>query len=84
VGTAESKHIEMYLKAIWYIRERGDEVKVSTIAQLLKVTQPSVVHMLKKLDSLNLLHYSMREIEVTPEGEHVGKQMIRIPACLKL
>jgi DtxR family transcriptional regulator, Mn-dependent transcriptional regulator len=23
VGTAESEHIEMYLKAIWYIRERG-------------------------------------------------------------
>jgi DtxR family Mn-dependent transcriptional regulator len=24
VGTAESEHIEMYLKAIWYIRERGE------------------------------------------------------------
>ena len=29
LGTAESEHIEMYLKAIWYIRETGDEVKVS-------------------------------------------------------
>jgi DtxR family Mn-dependent transcriptional regulator len=55
LGTAESEHIEMYLKAIWYIRERGGDVKVSSIAQLLNVTQPSVVQMLKKLDSLNLL-----------------------------
>jgi DtxR family transcriptional regulator, Mn-dependent transcriptional regulator len=23
LGTAESEHIEMYLKAIWYIREKG-------------------------------------------------------------
>jgi DtxR family Mn-dependent transcriptional regulator len=23
IGTAESEHVEMYLKAIWYIRERG-------------------------------------------------------------
>jgi DtxR family Mn-dependent transcriptional regulator len=84
VGTAESEHIEMYLKAIWYIRERGDEVKVSTIAQLLKVTQPSVVQMLKKLDSLNLLQYTAREIKITPEGEHVGKQMIRNTRLLEV
>ena len=84
VGTAESEHKEMYLKAMWYIRERGSEVKVSTIAQLLKVTQPSVVQMLKKLDSLNLLHYTTREIEITPEGEHVGKQMIRNTRLLEV
>ncbi len=59
-------------------------VKVSTIAQLLKVTQPSVVQMLKKLDSLNLLHYTTREIEITPEGEHVGKQMIRNTRLLEV
>ncbi|MGH9985070.1 MAG: metal-dependent transcriptional regulator, partial [Nitrososphaeraceae archaeon] len=35
IGTAESEHVEMYLKAIWYIRERGEEVKVSSIAKML-------------------------------------------------
>ena len=34
VGTAESEHIEMYLKAIWCIRERGEEVKVSSIKKV--------------------------------------------------
>ncbi|HYX72048.1 MAG TPA: hypothetical protein VE732_04700, partial [Nitrososphaera sp.] len=58
VDTAESEHIEMYLKAIWYIRERGKEVKVSSIAKLLNVTQPSVVQMLRKLNSSQLVHYS--------------------------
>ena len=84
LGTAESEHIEMYLKAIWYIREKGKEVKVSTIAQLLNVTQPSIVQMLKKLDSLNLLKYAPREIQLTQEGEHVGKQMIRNTRLLEV
>jgi DtxR family transcriptional regulator, Mn-dependent transcriptional regulator len=84
LGTAESEHIEMYLKAIWFIRERDDEVKVSTIAQILNVTQPSVVQMLKKLDSLNLLRYTPREIEITGEGERVGKQMVRNTRLLEV
>ena len=49
VGTAEAEHTEMYLKAIWHIREKGDDVKISTIAKRLNVRQPSVVQMLKKL-----------------------------------
>ena len=47
VGTAEAEHVEMYLKAIWHIKERNDPVKISTIAKMLNVRQPSVVQMLK-------------------------------------
>jgi DtxR family Mn-dependent transcriptional regulator len=35
VGTAEAEHVEMYLKAIWHIKERGGDVKISTIACLM-------------------------------------------------
>ena len=49
VGTADAEHTEMYLKAIWHIREKGDDVKISTIAKRLNVRQPSVVLLLKKL-----------------------------------
>jgi hypothetical protein len=34
IGTVSSEHIEMYLKAIWFIREKGEEVKVSSIARV--------------------------------------------------
>ena len=51
VGTAEAEHVEMYLKAIWHIRERGEDVKISTIAKMLNIRQPSVVQMLKKLNA---------------------------------
>ena len=68
LGTAESEHIEMYLKAIWYIREKGEEVKVSTIAQLLNVTQPSVVQMFNKLNSLKAIE--------SLDWPHCGQQVI--------
>jgi DtxR family transcriptional regulator, Mn-dependent transcriptional regulator len=77
VGTAEAEHVEMYLKAIWYIREKGEDVKVSSIAKLLNVTQPSVVQMLRKLDGSQLVHYSKGSVELTDEGERIGKQMMR-------
>ena len=28
VGTAEAEHVEMYLKAIWHIKESGGDVKI--------------------------------------------------------
>lgn len=85
VGTAESEHVEMYLKAIWYIRERGEDVKVSSIAKLLNVTQPSVVQMLHKLDDANLLSYNRGNlVEMTPEGQKIGKQMIRNTRLLEV
>ncbi len=84
VGTAESEHIEMYLKAIWYIAEKGEEVRVSSIARLLNVTQPSVIQMLKKLAVLNLVNYAAGEVRITPEGERVGKQMIRNTRLLEV
>ena len=85
VGTAESEHVEMYLKAIWYIRKRGEDVKVSSIAKLLNVTQPSVVQMLHKLDDANLLSYNKGNlVEMTPEGQKIGKQMIRNTRLLEV
>lgn len=84
VGTAESEHIEMYLKAIWYIRERRDEIKVSSIAKLLNVTQPSVVQMLRKLDGSQLVRYGKGSVEMTSEGDRIGKQMIRNTRLLEV
>ena len=90
IGTAESEHIEMYLKAIWYMRERGEEPKISSIAKLLNVTQPSVVQMLDKLDSANLVNYGKKWsgnnslVEVTQEGERIGKRMMRNTRLLEV
>jgi DtxR family Mn-dependent transcriptional regulator len=87
IGTAESEHIEMYLKALWYMQERGEEIKVSSIAKLLNITQPSVVWMLSKLDHADLVRYDKRgssSVKMTKNGEQIGKRMIRNTRLLEV
>ena len=86
VGTAELEHIEMYLKAIWHIREKKEQVKVSSIAKILNVTQPSVVQMLHKLNDSKLVQYRKGNtiMEMTLEGEKIGERMIRNTRLLEV
>ena len=71
VGTAEAEHVEMYLKAIWHIKERDETVKISTIAKMLNVRQPSVVQMLKKLNDKKLVNNNKAGVKVSESGEKV-------------
>jgi len=85
IGTASSEHVEMYLKAIWFIRENGEEVKVRSIARLLNIRPPSVVSMLRKLDEADLVTYKVRGIvNITPKGGRIGNQMIRNTRLLEV
>ena len=84
VGTAEAEHVEMYLKAIWHIKEKGEPVKISTIAKMLNVRQPSVVQMLKKLNEQNLVNYSKAGVSLTESGETVGSKMMRNSRLLEV
>ena len=85
LGTAESEHIEMYLKAIWFIREKGKEVKIHSIAKLLNVKQPSVVQMLHKLNDIFLVSYEKGNlVQMTQRGEKIGRQMIRNTRLLEV
>ncbi len=84
VGTAEAEHVEMYLKAIWHIKERSEPVKISTIAKMLNVRQPSVVQMIKKLNEQNLVNYSKAGVSLTEGGEKVGSSMMRNSRLLEV
>ena len=84
VGTAEAEHVEMYLKAIWHIKEREEDVKISTIAKMLNVRQPSVVQMLKKLNIKNLVKYNKAGVKLTEEGQAVGASMMRNSRLLEV
>ena len=84
VGTAEAEHIEMYLKAIWHLKERGEDVKISTIAKMLNVRQPSVVQMLKKLNIKNLVHYNKAGVKLTESGQTIGASMMRNSRLLEV
>ena len=84
VGTAEAEHTEMYLKAIWHIREKGGDVKISTIAKRLNVRQPSVVQMLKKLAERELVKYNKAGVSLTESGEKIASSMIRNSRLLEV
>ena len=84
VGTAEAEHVEMYLKAIWHIKERGEDVKISSIARMLNVRQPSVVQMLKKLNLKSLVNYNKAGVKLTEEGERIGASMMRNSRLLEV
>ena len=84
VGTAEAEHTEMYLKAIWHLREKGENVKISTIAKRLNVRQPSVVQMLKKLNQKTLVEYNKAGVTLTESGEQVGSSMMRNSRLLEV
>jgi DtxR family transcriptional regulator, Mn-dependent transcriptional regulator len=84
VGTAEAEHVEMYLKAIWHIKEAGNPVKISTIAKMLNVRQPSVVQMLKKLNEAKLVNYNKSGVSLTKNGEDIGSNMMRNSRLLEV
>ena len=84
VGTADAEHTEMYLKAIWHIREKGDDVKISTIAKRLNGRPPSVVQMLKKLSKRELVTYNKAGVSLTESGENIAASMIRNSRLLEV
>ena len=84
IGTAEAEHVEMYLKAIWHIKERNEPVKISTIAKMLHVRQPSVVQMLKKLNTKDLVEYNKAGVSLTENGERIGSSMMRNSRLLEV
>jgi len=84
VGTAEAEHVEMYLKAIWHIKEKNEPVKISVIAKMLNVRQPSVVQMLKKLNEKKLVEYNKAGVFLTETGEKIGSSMMRNSRLLEV
>lgn len=84
VGTAIAEHIEMYLKAIWHLVERGEQCRVNSIASMLNIKQPSVVQMLKKLSEQGLLVYNKNGIHLTETGQEIGSTMMRNSRLLEV
>lgn len=84
VGTASDEHVEMYLKAMWLLKENNESIRISTIAKLLRIRQPSVVQMLKKLNDENLVNYNKAGVTLTEKGEKIGRSIVRKSRLLEI
>jgi len=75
-----SEAVEDYLKAIYTLRQDGEPVGTSAIAQRLEVAPASVTQMLKKLDQMRprLVEYRRHHgVTLTRHGEKIALEVIR-------
>lgn len=71
-----SAHMQDYLEAIYQMQLEHQVARVRDIAQRLKVKMPSVSGALKALKARELVnHESYGYITLTPEGEHLARQV---------
>lgn len=69
---------EDYLKAIYMLKARGDEVNNSALAAYLEVSPASATNMVKKLSELELVAYTpYQSVTLTNLGERIALEVLR-------
>ena len=69
---------EEYLKAIYLLQKNNKKIRVTDIANKLKITKPSVNKAVKTLKELELINYeTYGEITLTKEAEEIAKNIIK-------
>lgn len=72
-----SSSLEEYLKTIYVLKKNGEEIKVTTIANKMNLTKPSVNKALKTLKANNLIDYkAYGDISLTENGETLAKKVL--------
>lgn len=72
-----SSSLEEYLKTIYLLKKQGEEIRVTTIAQKMQCTKPSVNKAIKNLKANGLLNYEVYgEIKLTEKGEELAKKIL--------
>jgi DtxR family Mn-dependent transcriptional regulator len=73
-----SAKAEDYLKAVYQLREGGEPVATSTVAEALDVTAPTVTATMKRLEDHGLVaREEYKGVRLTDDGELVALETIR-------
>ena len=76
---------EEYLKTIYLLEKNNNKVRVTDIAQKLKITKPSVNRAIKTLRDMGLIEYEVYgDIAFTYEGEEIAKDIIKKYDIIKM
>lgn len=77
--TAISEKEEMYAKAVWLAKEKGESpVSIPTLSRMLKAPNSSIIQMVRKLQDWGYVKYlSGKGVELTQEGLQIGQRMVR-------
>lgn len=80
-----SHAMEDYLKAIYKLQERSEQVPTSALAESMGITPASVTNMCKKLAELNLLEYEPYQgVKFTPTGYKLALEIVRHHRLIEL
>ena len=72
-----SSSLEEYLKTIYVLKKQGQDIKVTTIANIMNCTKPSVNKAIKNLKANEMLEYeAYGEIRLTNKGEALAKKVL--------
>ena len=72
-----TKSLEEYIKAMYVLKSKNGEIRVTDVANKLKVSKASVNKAVKALSEENLLTYeTYGNIELTKEGEKLAKKIL--------
>jgi DtxR family transcriptional regulator, Mn-dependent transcriptional regulator len=73
-----TRSVEDYLKAIYHLSRGKQAASTSEIAELLRLSAPSVSGMVRRLSEQGLLeHVPYRGVLLTPSGRRIALRMIR-------
>ena len=76
---------EEYLKTIYILEKSSGKIRVTDIAQKLKITKPSVNRAIKNLRELDLIEYEVYgDINLTFQGEVMAKEIIKKHDIIKM
>ncbi len=69
---------ENYLKALFHLANKNEEVKVKDLSEVLSIKMPTVTSMMKKFAEKELVYYeSYKPLKLTEKGKRAAGQVIR-------
>ena len=72
-----SKSQEEYLKTMYILKNKEKEIRVTDIANVMRISKPSVNKAIKILKENKLINYeTYGKIELTHEGEDLAKKLL--------
>lgn len=85
IQTLRTEAVEDFLKAVYKMQRLHDPVPTSRLAEELRIKQPSVTEMAKKLAEHGLLEYERyKGIRLTPSGRNIALEVIRHHRLLEM
>ncbi len=75
--SAHGKRFEDYLKVVYMLQQRGEEVRLKEVARVMGLKPPTVLQYINKLSEMGLVSYSQGKIRLTEEGKRRAEEIAK-------